>query len=52
MCDACELFLKLIPGQKHFAPCRKRLPIWLTERVGQTNENEYNETDDENYDDN
>jgi hypothetical protein len=29
---------------------QKSLPIWLRERVEQTNENEYNVTDDENYD--
>jgi hypothetical protein len=44
-------FLKLIPEQKLCAPCRKCLPIWLRERVEQTNENEYNVADDENYDD-
>jgi hypothetical protein len=50
MCDMYEPFLKLIPGQKLCAPRRKRLPIWLRERVEQTNENENNVTDDENYD--
>jgi hypothetical protein len=51
MCDTYEPFLKFIPGQKRCAPCRKCLPIWLRERVEQTNENEYNVADDENYDD-
>jgi hypothetical protein len=50
MCDMYELFLKLIPGQKLCAACRKYLPIWLREEVEQTEENEY-VTDDENYDD-
>jgi hypothetical protein len=45
-----EPLLKLIPGQKLCAPCRKCLPIWLRERVEITNENEYNVTDDEKYD--
>jgi hypothetical protein len=30
---------------------QKSLPIWLREQVEQTNENEYNVTDDEKYDD-
>jgi hypothetical protein len=46
-----EPLLKLFPGQKLRAPCRKCLPIWLRQRVEQTNDNEYNVTDDENYDD-
>jgi hypothetical protein len=52
MCDMYEPFLKLIPGKKPCAPCRKCLPIWVGERVEKTNENEYNVTHDENYDDN
>jgi hypothetical protein len=47
-----EPFLKLVPRQNLCAPRRKKsLPIWLRERVEQTNENEYNKPDDENYDD-
>jgi hypothetical protein len=46
-----EPFSKLIPGQKLCAPCRKCLPIWLREQFEQTNENEYNVTDDENHHD-
>jgi hypothetical protein len=51
MCEIYEPFLKLIPGQKLCAPCRKCLPIWLRERVEQTIENEYHVSDDENHDD-
>jgi hypothetical protein len=40
MCDMYEPFLKLLPGQKLCASCRKCLPVWLRARVGQTNENE------------
>jgi hypothetical protein len=50
MCGPYESFLKLTPAQKVCAPCRKCLPICLREQVEQTNENEYNVTDDENYD--
>jgi hypothetical protein len=50
MCEIYEPFLKLIPGQKLCAPCRKCLPICFIEQVERTNENEYNVTDDENYD--
>jgi hypothetical protein len=46
-----EPFLKLIPGQRLCAPCKKCLPIWLRKWVEQKNENEYNVTDNENYDD-
>jgi hypothetical protein len=51
VCDMYELFLKLIPCQKLCASSRKCLLIWFREWVEQTNENEYNVTDDENYDD-
>jgi hypothetical protein len=46
-----ESFVKLIPGQKLCASWSKCLPVWLRDWVEQTNENEYNVTDDENYDD-
>jgi hypothetical protein len=51
MCDMYESFLKLIPRQKLCAPFSRCQPIWLRERVEQTNENEYKVTDDENDDD-
>jgi hypothetical protein len=51
MCDMYEPFLKIITEQKLCGPCRKCLPIWLREQVEQTNGNEYNVTDDENYND-
>jgi hypothetical protein len=29
MCDMYEPFSEFIPGEKLYAPCKKRLPIWL-----------------------